>query len=120
MRCAPLMLLVFAATTARAEEPFDFHGMKLGTSPSAVEAQAPWKCVRPKRGAVGCFHDGTDKDAIGGLRPTDIWLIFRDDRVARIAVFLSNVASKVTLLKRIDPKFNEPVVQYDSSDAYGR
>lgn len=86
-----VLALVASTTTVRADETYNFHGLKLGTPLNEIEGHGRWHCVHPGREPIGCKYDGTSDDAVGGLVPTDIWVMFREGRVVVITVFFDHI-----------------------------
>lgn len=110
--------LAASASTVRADESYDFHGLKLGTPLNEIEGHGRWQCVYPRLGPVGCKHDGTTDDAVGGLVPTDIWVIFRGGRLASIGVFFAHIDIK-TVIDALKKQYGQPVEEGPYTDFSG-
>lgn len=81
--------LLVSMSGVRADKPYDFNGLKLGTSLATVQDQRRWDCVNSKgrKGQATCFLDREHKESIGGVSVDTVSLQFRSGRLSAISAF---------------------------------
>jgi len=94
----------------RADEQYDFNGLKLGTSLAAVQKQRRWDCVdlKARKGQATCFLDNEHKESIGGVGADTVLLQFQSGRLSAIsALFPEQDFEKV--LDALKAKYGNPM-----------
>lgn len=108
--------LLLSMSVVRADKPYDFNGLKLGTPLATVQDQRRWDCVNSKgrKGQATCFLDGEHKESIGGVAVDTVSLQFHGGRLSAIsASFPEQDFDKV--LDALKAKYGNPVQERTTS-----
>lgn len=103
------VVLLTLMSGVRADEPYDFQGLKLGTELNTVEAQGRWLCRNPDNPIADtvCFLDAAHAESIAGVAAQGVMLRFYDGQLSSIVVYFPE-GGFGTVLSALKEKYGRP------------